>query len=290
MQPPVPPSPQPSLPIWAQLLSLGIALILAVLRLIEFFRPSHLHVHLTRDLFFRLIDKGEALFCNAVVIARGGSVLVLDVKPKLRRVNNNAHSERAEKVYPLEVAQFGEKVRGSQFTAENHFYSSSPLTYLPDAQPYRAVYLCFQKEYQPRQQKVSLTFVAEVLKLKSTYTPANPELLLGEDARLKLLQELDELIKSTHRDMVQLVQLEAGDYVLDVIVTYENPGRRFWKSRGEVNSSLGFSVEEEALNTWKAQLLDTLRISAQNLLENKTDPIRYPELQPTRFQEQPRKD
>ena len=126
-----PPQSQHMLPFWAQVSALAISIFLALLRAAEFFRSPHLHVRLTRDLFFRLIDRGEALFCHAVVLARNGPILILDVRPKLSRISKPGTSETAEKVFPLEVAQFGEKVKGPQLVAEHHFFVAAPFFMCP---------------------------------------------------------------------------------------------------------------------------------------------------------------
>ena len=83
--------------------------------------------------------------------------------------------------------------------------------------------------------------------------------------------------------MIELVQLESGNYQLSVDVTYENPGRRLWRRKWHASSRIGFSVDEQALTTWKAQLLDTLRVSARNALQDTIDAVKYPEFQPTDF-------
>jgi hypothetical protein len=48
-----------ALPLWAQILSLSVALFLALLRAIEFFKFPTLDVRLTRDMFFVLLTTAK---------------------------------------------------------------------------------------------------------------------------------------------------------------------------------------------------------------------------------------
>jgi hypothetical protein len=269
------------LPLWAQILSLAIASFLAILRAVEFFEIPELDVRLTRDLYFRLIDDGEVVFCHAVLLARKGPVLIQDIELTLKRVGNR---DRAEKSFPIRVIRFGEKVKGPGLTAENHFYSSSPLLYFSENEPQRAVYLGVQREYQSTQQRAVQSFVGRVrgLKEKFSKSPTQP---LGAEAGEQALKELQELITESHREMIGLIQLEVGEYELNARVTYEAPGFKLWTRRAISTSSIGFSVEEQSLSNWKAQLSDTLRVQATNLLTDGNNFVRYPEFQPVEFKE-----
>lgn len=270
-----------SLPRWAQILSLSVALFLALLKAIEFFRFPKLDVRLTRDMFFRLIDDGEALFCHAVLLARNGPVLIQDINLTLKRKGSRA---RAEKVFPIQILKFGEKVKGPAFTAEHHFYSSSPLLYLQENQPLRAVYLGVQCEYHPRQRRSVEKFTAQIIELKSKYGQTSSQAIDSETAE-QVLHELDNIISESFGEMVGLIQLETGEYETAIEVVYESPGFRLWKRQGRSSSTISFSVEEQPLSTWKAQLNGVLRASVKNTLTDSRDPIAYPEFQPAEFKE-----
>ena len=168
-----------ALPLWAQILSLSVALFLALLRAIEFLKFPELYVRLTRDLFFRLIEDGEALFCHAVLLARNGPVLIRDINLTLKRKGNRA---RAEKHFPIQILRFGEKLKGPALFAEHHFFSSSPLLYLPENQPMRAVYLGVQREYHPRHRRAIENFAARITALKSDYSQTSTQAIDPETA------------------------------------------------------------------------------------------------------------
>lgn len=110
------------LPLWVQAASLVITLVLAGLRLVEFFRRGTLEIRLTRDSFFRLSDRGETLFVHSVLLARDGPVLIQDVAVTLRRIASKKPQKTTEKKFALQIIDHGEKIKGSQFRAEHHFY------------------------------------------------------------------------------------------------------------------------------------------------------------------------
>jgi hypothetical protein len=169
--------PDHSLPLWAQVVALATSLALAAIQIFQFTRRPHLEVHLTRDLFFRLINQGEALFCKAVLLARNGPVLVRDVQPVLRRFDPTGKRSQAEKLFPLDVWRHGESVRGSNIMADHHFFGSSPLAYIEADSPQRAVYLCLQREYWGRQKAIADQFVQAVEALRQKYQSFTPDLL-----------------------------------------------------------------------------------------------------------------
>src|ERR1039458_8658004 len=114
-----------SLPIWAQYFTLAATLVLSGLRAWEFFRKPTLSVALTKDVFFRVIDFGEALFCNAILMAERGPVLVTHVSAVLKKTDQPLNT------FPLDIIQFGEKVKTESLLAEHFFYTSSPLAHIP---------------------------------------------------------------------------------------------------------------------------------------------------------------
>lgn len=275
-------SAQPGgLPLWLQLVSLGIALFLAVLRAVEFFKLPELYVRLTRDLFFRLIDDGEAIFCHAVLLARNGPVLIQEIDLSLRRKGNHG---TAEKLFPIQILKFGEKVKGPALVAEHHFFSSSPLLYLPENAPLRAVYLGVQREYHPRQMRAVQKFTANIKGLKQKYAQTGSQPLEPEVAD-QAAEELKATIENSYREIASLIQLEVGEYEATVRVRYENPGSKLWRRTGTSQSSISFKVEDQPLVLWKDQLSDLLRIAAKNELTNSADPISYPTFQPIEFTE-----
>ncbi len=265
---------------WMQVTAFSLSVVLAALKIFDVIRRPVLHIHLTRDVFFRLIEKGEALFCSAVLIARNGPVLVRSVEVKLMRVAKES-GPIAEKSFPLEITQFGEKTLGSGIFADHKFMGTSPLRYLPPDKPHNAVYLCMQAEYQERQIQAVQVFIDSVEKFRAD----NP--MITEEERESLRQKFSQLIDQNFNGLSALLQLEAGNYELVLEITYEAVGRWFWESTATTRSSLEFVVDQSALERLRADLRKILTIRGQQIVEEKLAELSYPVLTPTRVREAP---
>jgi hypothetical protein len=268
------------LPLWAQVVNLGITLLLASMRAVEFLRHGKLEVRLTKDSFFRLTDFGEALFVHCVLLARNGPVLIRSVSVTLKRLAGEG-TRLAQKSFPLDVMNHGEKVKGKEFTAEHHFYGSSPLLYVAATSTFRPVYHCLQAEYKQRQHSAVLAFQTEIRDFRRRKDGSFGGGNIAPDA----LQELDQIVKTHHIKMLGLVQLEAGKYELSLKVDYEKCGLMVWKKRENVWSYGYFTVDSDGLERYKGELLDTLSRNAHNIVFGKNEPVRYPEYMPTSFTE-----
>jgi len=221
------------------------------------------------------------MFCHAVLLARNGPVLIQDIGLTLKRKGSR---QIAEKLFPIQILQFGEKVKGPALVAEHHFFSSSPLLYLSENSPLRAVYLGVQREYHPRQKRAAQRFTAGVNEIKRKYTQTAGQPLEPETAE-QAVGELQVVIENSYREMTGLIQLEAGEYEATVEVRYENPGSKLWRRSGRSRSSISFKVEDQPLAEWKLQLNDLLRLAAKNQLTGSKDLIMYPTFQPIEFAE-----
>lgn len=268
-------------PLWISITALVISVILAIFKAVEFFRKPRLYLHLTRDIFFRLIDGGEALFCNAVLLASNGPILIRSVQPVLKRIDCSGNASQAEKSFPLTVAQYGEKVRGANLIADHHFFGSSPLLYIEASKPYRAVYLCFQKEYQNRQKRAVDNFSGAFEKFRAE----NPNLV--EEQADSLRSKFTELIEFHFNSIVNLIQLEAGEYELYLTVKYVCVGWKFWGKTCQTTSHVRFSIDDTAIDRWKFALKNTLSTRGSQIVSGITENIVYPELEPRSVTEFP---
>jgi hypothetical protein len=269
---------QASLPVSLQIVGFAVTLVLATIKILDFSNRPKLNVHLTKDVFFRLIDSGEALFCNVVLLASNGPVLIRTVQLMLKRVDDAGKSDKAEKRFPLEVTQFGEKVRGTQVTADNHFFGSSPLLYLGPSTPYRAVYLCLHPEYRDGQQRAVDQFVLDLQKFRDENQNSTSD-------KEKLLAEFHALIERHYHSMTSLIQLESGHYELELKVSYQSLGMKLLTSQKTVSSSITFEVEAGLIEAWKSSLKSSLQLRGQQFIENLTANFPYPTLEPRRVEE-----
>src|SRR5207248_5257248 len=123
-------------------------------------RPS-LDFHLTQDVFFRLSELGECLFCNSVLLAWNGPVVIVDSTVKLEKTDSPT------KTFPLKILQLGEKVRSNTGPLPDHFFhSSSPITHVAESDPQRVLYLCVQEKYQDQSRRLVENFQRKVLDYK----------------------------------------------------------------------------------------------------------------------------
>jgi hypothetical protein len=107
---------------WASLI---LTLIKIVEAIISALRQPSLNFSLTREVFFRLTEFGEALFCNPVLLAWNGPVLISSITAQLKKIDS------PQKTFPLKVLAFGEKVRGQGPFADHYFHSKSPIAHIP---------------------------------------------------------------------------------------------------------------------------------------------------------------
>ena len=274
-----------TLPLWLQILTTAIATSLAGLKLFEYFKQPVLEVRVTNDSFFRLTQTGEAFFCHAVLLARNAAVLIKRVDITLRRVNLKGRRDRAEKSFPLEVLDYGEKVQGPNLRAEHYFSSRSPLRYINSSQPFLGVYYCFHKEYRLPQLAAGQAFMNELYVYKKKIEAKQQEEASEETAELRIdaLREYDDLIKKHQTSMANLVQLEDGEYEVLLTIWYENPALRIFRKEKSASSTAYFTVTSDAVSLLKAQLETTLRQSAANILLGKMDTVTFPEHAPQDF-------
>ena len=107
------------LPLWMAVFAFVVSVFLAILKVIEwimfFFKKSSLEIALTREVFFRILEKGESLYVNAVLIAYDKGTLITDVKATLKKING------ATKEYELRVSDIGEKFRNPEGLPNYYF-------------------------------------------------------------------------------------------------------------------------------------------------------------------------
>src|SRR6267143_1336631 len=88
-----------TLALWMVYFAFWTSLILGLLKIIEFAvkatRFPRLDARLTSDVFFRLTDFGESLFCNAVLLSFNGPVLITNTRVTLTKTDS------AVKVFPF---------------------------------------------------------------------------------------------------------------------------------------------------------------------------------------------
>jgi hypothetical protein len=257
------------------------SLILAVLKIVEFAVKAtsfpRLDARLTSDVFFRLTEFGESLFCNSVLLAFNGPLLITNTRVTLTKTDG------AVKVFPFAVLWFGEKVKGSGPLAEHFFPTASSIKHIAALEPQRVLYMCAQQQYRDASQRAINEFRKQVLEYKQELlqsaagAPLSNQQSLQQDA----LRRLTGLVEHHLPGMMELVQLEAGKYKLLLQVDYRNPQPRILRSRTKTaQSSITFVIGSEIRDLFRVNLRQTLLQTATSLILDQQIFIPYPEYQP----------
>lgn len=272
------PLPQPSpLPDWMIIFAFVASLILAILKIFEgifrAIRKTRLEIVLTRDVFFRILETGEALYLNAVLIAYDAGALIKEIKASLKK------EDGATKEFSLKVAQIGEKYRSSEGLYQFSFYSSSPLSFIPENNPQRQIYICEHDAYAEATRQAFQRFQQALLKLKEEY---NDITSADETQKAAFLFKVDAIKNEAYTSIMDKIQIEPGKYTLHLTVTYKQksmyvPGF----ITKTANSTIQFVVEGFARDFIRTALNEYLQNKAFQVLTNQTNTIQAPEYLPS---------
>lgn len=105
-----------------------------------------------------------------------------------------------------------------------------------------------------------------------------------EDAP-KLRGQFNELLEEHFHRMSSLIQLESGDYDLEMKVFYDCVGWKFFAKQRQTSSKITFSVEDSLLEKWRADLKRVLSTRGQQIVSEKFGDVVYPLLEPLNIKE-----
>jgi hypothetical protein len=275
----MPPETQPILP-WMVKFAFWASVILTVFKIVELAvniaRTPRLDLRLTPDVFFRLTDFGETLFCNSVLLSWNGPIVIVETHPTLDKIDSPTKS------FPFKVLQFGQKVKGAGPLPDHYFHSRSAISHLAESKPQQALYLCVQEKYEDKSRKALANFQKEVLEykqevlVKAAALPAE-----GKDTFQKeILGKVNQIVDKHLPLMMEVVQLEPGQYRLSLEVDYQNPKSRLVRRKRTIQSSIEFSIGTDVRDHFRVNLRQTLLVGATNLLLDQQTTITYPEYQP----------
>lgn len=275
----MPPDVKPFLPwmlqfaFWASLILTGLKISEVIVRVV---RKPRLDVRLTPEAFFRLTDYGETLFCNSVSLAWNGPVVIVDTRAVLRKVDPPTKS------FPFKVLEFGEKVKGAGPFPDHYFHSRSAISHLAESKPQRTLYFCVQESYQDKSRKALADFRKQTLEYKQDVLSKAANLPAGgrDTLRQEILRKVSEIVDANLPLMMELVQLEPGQYALTIEVDYQNPKSRMFRGKKTTQSKIMFSIGPEVRDQFRVNLRQTLLVTASNLILDQQDQIIYPEYQP----------
>jgi hypothetical protein len=262
----------------------GLLAVLTIIGIIiQLIKKPTLKFRLTREIFFRLTDSyAESIFANGVLISENGGVFIDDISFKLNKLNNPTKS------FKLRCAFFGEKVRGLSPISDFNWYSTSPLAYVPVVLPQRMSYLLVQEAYEESMKKVFIDFRNNILETHRIFrdTPAPLEQEQREQKVHQLYERVMVIVKDYSSKIMEIVQIEAGDYELEAEVCYKIKRILFFKVKKSALSKIAFKIDAHIKETLRADLLSMLQTISSNLIfTSENRPIKNPEYSPIEIKE-----
>jgi hypothetical protein len=233
------------LPTWLVNTGAILAIILTILHIRDLLKAGRLEVRLTREVFFRLTDKGESLFANAVLLCRREPVEIRSIYLMLTR------SSGSRKEYPVEPIWFGQKLAATgNVYAQHSFSSKSPASFIPENTAQNALYMCVLSEYATKVREGFRNLDQAGMQLFR----ARAELKDGDPAKASQLyaQLLTEQQKFLNHVM-EAVQLEVGKYRLELRVKYRHVGPLLSRAK-ECRSEIEFAIEDGFREAFRNQV------------------------------------
>lgn len=262
---------QQLIPYWLVMLSvylgLGATIALIVDVLIRLWRSPYLKLVLTDELFFRLLENGESLYVNAILIANDSGALVQDVSIELEKSDG-----ASRKSLQLRIRQIGEKQRIVGDGHEYYFYSSSPTYFVPENNMERVVYLCTYQSYDMQTERLFADINEKLSEVTRQYvgapTPWSEETVRNVDLEVK------PVIKRAVDSLMDKVQIEEGNYNLKLSIKYRQKMKMLpINCVKNTMSKLTFKVDGSALAIIRNQLEKYLNAKAYTLLTGQQPPI-----------------
>lgn len=271
-------APDPtSFPTWMLWFAFIASGVLTIVKIVESLfvaanRPK-LEVRLTKEIEFRVLGSGDSIFANAVLLARNGPLLISDTTMILSKIDG------AQKQYPLEIVRFGEKVRSTGPIADNHFFTTSPLSFLPADVPQRVLYLSSHQEYKDTCNTLFNDFYDWAWQKKAELADVDTKALAPNDAT-ELLTDVRSEIKEQVSVFMDELQIEPGKYRLTLTVKSKGVGA--FSRETEQSSSIEFSVSKDVRERFRAQLPTTMEVLLGNILApNQARTPIYPSYEPS---------
>lgn len=234
-----------------------------------------LEVRLTKEVFFRLIDLGECVFANVILLAKNGDIEVKDTLFTLKKLSGN------KKEYLLNTAHIGRKIDTPSNTIASHsFYTTSSTTYVTEKSVERQVHVAVLSEYEGRIKESLLNFQNKVSNYRESLWDTLDTIGSDSGATEKVLRWVNSLASECSNEIMTNVQLEDGDYELLVKVGYKPLGRlSVFIGTNYIRSSITFSVKNFK-SSYRVSLENYLRTIAINIVFAKNDQLLHPEYQP----------
>lgn len=263
-------------PYWMLVFSFIASLLFTILAIIEgvcrIFQKATLDIVLTREVFFRILESGESLYTNAVLVAYNSGALIQDLKVSLKKQNG------ATKTFTMRVAQIGEKFRTQDGVYQFSFHSTSPLSFIPPSNPQRQVYVCEHESYSDDTRQCFQRFQQNVFQIKEWFgSIINPDpVVFGQlDTRVQTA------VNDALMEIMDKVQIEPGNYTLYITITYRQKGKYFpFAYKKNASSKVKFTVKNYARDLLRHLLREYLLGRTRQIILNQQSILSAPEYLP----------
>lgn len=270
-----------SLPEWMVIFAFFSSLLLTILAAIEILsrtlKKTSLEFLLTKETFIRLLEHGECIYADGVIVSYGSGAVIQAVNVLLEKTDG------ANKQFQLDVLNVGEKYRSDEGFSRHHFYSTSPLAFVPPDRPQRIIYLCSQQSYAESIQKHFNNYSMYLYELRNRYSQMTN---MDQNTTQALLDEIRSAVNEVCNKVMDQVQLEAGNYRLTLSLQYRQQRKLIPIFQLKMaKSSIEFSIDSNVREFMRNQLQKAVETRALNFLTNQQNPISYPEFIPTDLKE-----
>jgi len=218
--------------------SLTLTLAAATEVILRLTRRPTLSVLLTRDVFFRILESGESIYANAIIVSYGSGALIQNVTASLKK------EDGATKEFKLRVAQVGEKARMQDGTHKYSFHSTSPLAFIPPGNPQRQAFVCEYEDYARETNDCFQRHLQGLFRITHEIRSASPPHSAPFDV---YTSEAKKLASKSTADIMDNIQIEKGEYSLTISIEYSHESGGLIKSRlRTASSTIKFCVEDYA--------------------------------------------
>ena len=275
-----PPQPE-NFPHWMLLFSFFASLALTLLAVVEglcrALRKATFEIALTREVFFRILETGESLYTNAVLVSYDTGALIQEINASLTKRNG------ATKTFTLRVAQIGEKYRTPEGLYQFSFHSTSPLSFVPPSNPQRLVFVCEHESYAGDTRQHFQRFQQNLYQMKERYSTITE---VDQTVLVRLDQEVQESVEGAVTEIMDNVQIEPGKYTLLITATYRQQGKFLPVAlRHTSTSKVDFTVKDFAREYFRYALREYLQGRARQVLLDQPMSVSAPEYTPADIRE-----
>lgn len=265
---------------WLIMVSVLLTMLLTFLRIRDALKYGTLDAKLTKEVFFRITNMGEGIFCNVVLLVRHGPVEIRSIKFELNKTTGS------KKTFVAEPIWIGEKKPHTDGVIANHHFSTqSPVDFIPTDTAKRILYCSVLNDYSEKIEKCFSNLRAKAFRVKTEVEAATQMLPSPEkDQQIeRIRQDITTFQRHFLSEVMQNIQVEGGSYELSFTAEYKGLGF-FSRSKKSV-SKICFDIEDIAKQWLQFKLGAYVDSESQAIIFNKNLAPPYPEYKPVHIRE-----